>query len=111
MSYGTCRGKDCNATINWIETASGQRIPLNPGRRFVRRPLGSEDTIIVMTREGEAIIGAEVPEAEVEKLRDGGMQIWEGAVPHHVTCPNAGDFKKKRSKNSKGLRFPKRRLR
>lgn len=80
-----CRG--CGAPIDWIRTTSGRNMPVNPEPVFVIEG-GGRDSFV--TDEGEVITGR-IARPEEER-RD----LPVAFVPHWGTCPNAGDFRRKR---------------
>lgn len=65
LDSGTCKG--CGAAILWANTVIGRRIPLDEKaeRRFVE--------------------SVDVPGVVVQR---------DVYTPHHMTCPNANDFRK-----------------
>lgn len=77
-----CKG--CGASIDWIRTAAGRSMPVDPEPVFVIENGGSDRFI---TDEGEVILGRRaLPEEESRDLP-------VAFVPHWKSCPNAGDFR------------------
>ena len=84
----TCRG--CGEPIRWVLTVDGARMPLNP----VSAPDGN--VVPVTTEDGKrralVLTGAELPAQE---------PAW---VPHHRTCPKAGEYRRRKSLSTKRCR-------
>lgn len=78
-----CRG--CGAEIDWIRTRAGKNMPVDPEPVFVAVDDGSD---VFVSDEGEVIHGRTVP------ANDGTAEV--AFVPHWATCPEAGQFRRKR---------------
>lgn len=79
-----CKG--CWRRIDWIRTAAGRSMPVDPEPIFVIEGGGSDRFV---TDEGEIVTGRRaLPE---EERRD----LPVAFVPHWKTCPNAADFRRR----------------
>ena len=79
-----CRG--CGAPLEWIKTAAGKSMPVDPEPVFVVEGDGPDSFI---TDEGEVIRGrAARPEEE-----NNGLPV--AFVPHWKTCPAADRFRRR----------------
>lgn len=76
------RCQSCQAEILWARTPSGRRIPLdaepNPDGNVILT--GYEDEARTLTK------------AELPAYRARGWRIW---MPHHATCPNADEWRRR----------------
>lgn len=80
-----CRG--CGCPIDWIRTTAGRNMPVNPEPVFVVEGGGTERFV---TDEGEVITG------RIARPEEESPALPVGFVPHWKTCPNAGNFRRKR---------------
>ena len=79
-----CRG--CGAPIEWITTAAGRSMPVDPEPVFIIEGAGSDRFV---TDEGEVVAGRRaLPEEE-------GPACAVGFVPHWKTCPAADRFRRR----------------
>lgn len=78
-----CRG--CGADIEWVQTASGRTMPVNP--EYIDVIPGVGDTTVV-TDDGHIVRGYQRKEPGLfdEPVR--------GRVSHFATCPKAGNFRR-----------------
>lgn len=76
--YAQCKG--CNATIIWVRMPSGKLMPVDAEPTFL-------GTVAIHS---DGIRGAVLRREEREKL-PAGTKLY---LPHHVTCPNADEFRK-----------------
>jgi len=82
---GICKG--CGAKIKWIRTIGGKKMPVDPEAVFVIVCGGQERFV---TDDGAVILGRE---ARLDEIHDTTPLMH---VPHWKTCPNVGDFRKKK---------------
>lgn len=82
---GVCRG--CGRSIDWISTTAGRNMPVDPEPVFVVEG-GRKDCFV--TDEGEVITG------RIARPEEESRALPVAFVPHWKTCPNAGDFRRKR---------------
>lgn len=80
-----CRG--CGHEIDWIRTIVGKNMPVDPAPVFVIESGGNDRFV---TDEGEVITG------RVACLEEESRDLPVAFVSHWKTCPNAGDFRRKR---------------
>lgn len=89
MNTVPCKG--CERPILWVETEKGARMPLDP------EPVEAGRVIIRMGPQmGQETAHAETAEETANRLK---CPIPAGRVaymPHHATCPNVEDFRKKK---------------
>lgn len=73
-----CAGKDCGAQIVWAKTVKGKLMPVDlepsPDGNV---ELAFEDGRMVARVHAQPILGVEL------------------RMPHHATCPNAADFRRR----------------
>ncbi len=81
----TCRG--CGAPLDWIRTAEGRSMPVDPEPVFVIEGEGKDRFI---TDEGEVITGRRALPAEERR------EFPVAFVPHWKTCPSADSFRRRR---------------
>lgn len=79
-----CRG--CGAPLEWIKTAAGKSMPVNPEPVFVIEGDGPDSFI---TDEGEVIRGRAARQEE----ENNGLPV--AFVPHWKTCPAAERFRRR----------------
>lgn len=79
-----CRG--CGAPIEWITTAAGRSMPVDPELVFIIEGAGPDRFV---TDEGEVVTGRRALPAEERP------SLAVAFVPHWKTCPNAADFRRK----------------
>lgn len=80
-----CKG--CGAPLEWIQTAAGRSMPVDPEPVFVIEGEGRDRFI---TDEGEVITGRRaLPEEERRELP-------VAFVPHWKTCTAADSFRRRR---------------
>lgn len=78
------RCKGCGAEIEWIKTAAGKNMPIDPEPVFVLAAEGG--TEVFLTDEGEVFRGKAVPTGE-------GAEV--GFVPHWATCKAPEQFRRR----------------
>lgn len=91
---GTC--SSCGATILWVVTPAGHRMPLDPSpvTRVAKRPPASTPdgelppVAVVVTTDGRTIRGYAVP--------PGTTDAEDGRASHFSTCPNAARHRRVR---------------
>lgn len=81
----TCRG--CGAPLEWIRTAAGRSMPVDPKPVFIVEGDGPDSFI---TDEGEVIRGRAARPAEERS------DLPVAFVPHWKTCPAADSFRRRR---------------
>ena len=88
-----CQG--CSAPIEWIETRTGRRIPLDPAVVEVV-PL-ERGTVTAVTSDGGVVRGELVgsPRAVEAEGLFGAPRV-SGRISHFATCPQALKFRKPR---------------
>lgn len=73
--------RSCGASIRWVETLKGKRIPINWEPDRVRGNLRK-----VQPDERVQARAQVLPEVEAAEARDRGEDLW---LAHFATCPNA----------------------
>jgi hypothetical protein len=91
MKTSPCRG--CGKPILWVETEKGARMPLDP------EPIESGKLIVRMGPAlGQAIAHTETAEETTARLKATEPAARVAFMPHHATCPKAGDFSANKKK-------------
>lgn len=85
-----CKG--CGREIDWIRTAAGKSMPIDPEPVFVIEGDGKD---LFFTDEGETLKGRAARPDEVT-TKEAKLETPLGFVPHWKTCPNAADFRRRR---------------
>ncbi len=85
-----CKG--CGRQIDWIRTAAGKLMPIDPEPVFVIEGDGKD---LFFTDEGGTLKGREARPDEVA-TREAKLEAAVGFVPHWKTCPIAADFRRRR---------------
>lgn len=73
--------RSCGASIRWVETLKGKRIPINREPDRVRGNLRKVQPDETLPARAQVL-----PEAEAAEARDRGEDLW---LAHFATCPNA----------------------
>lgn len=91
MKKGKCRS--CGAKLEWIETASGRKMPCNEDQvYYTENPKGKDK---VVTPDGQVLRCDIIPEdGPLDQATGWGYQ------PHWATCPDADKFRKKKGANN-----------
>ena len=84
-----CKG--CGRQIDWIRTAAGKSMPIDPEPVFVIEGDGRD---LFYTEEGEQLRGrpARLDEVTTQEAK---LEAAVGFMPHWKTCPNAADFRRR----------------
>ncbi len=85
-----CKG--CLKEIDWIRTAAGKPMPIDPDPVFVIEGEGKD---LFYTEEGEQRRGRAARPDEVA-TKEAKLETPLGFGPHWKTCPNAADFRRRR---------------
>lgn len=85
-----CKG--CLQEIDWIRTAAGKSMPIDPEPVFVIEGEGKD---LFYTEEGEQLRGRAARPDEVI-TKEAKLETPLGFVPHWKTCKNAADFRRRR---------------
>lgn len=85
-----CKG--CGREIDWIRTAAGKSMPIDPEPVFVIEGDGKD---LFFTDEGGTLKGRAARPDEVT-TREAKLETPLGFIPHWKTCPNAADFRRRR---------------
>ena len=85
-----CKG--CGREIDWIRTAAGKSMPIDPEPVFVIEGDGKD---LFFTDEGGTLKGRAARSDEVT-TREAKLETPLGFVPHWKTCPNAAEFRRRR---------------
>ena len=80
-----CKG--CGAPLEWIDTAAGRSMPVDPEPVFIIEGDGLDRFV---TDEGAVLLGRR---ARPEEERPG-LEV--AFVPHWKTCPDAGRFRRRK---------------
>jgi len=80
--------KACGATIIWVETQNGRKMPCNAAPVTYQANRRGKDLIV--TPNGEVLKGTVVSKDDSFLIVDG-----YGYISHYATCPNADYFRKK----------------
>ena len=83
-----CKG--CWREIDWIRTAAGKPMPVDPDPVFVIEGDGKD---LFYTEEGEQLRGRAARSDEVT-TQEAKLETPLGFVTHWKTCPNAADFRR-----------------
>lgn len=78
--------KSCGAEIKWIRTFSGKAMPVDANPIY----FSEGGNGIFVTDNGAVIHGTECPKGQ--------MNARVGYISHFVTCPNAGQHRRKSMK-------------
>lgn len=92
----TCTGPNCGRAIAWAVTVEGRRMPLDP--------TPDADGNVILQRQPDGSIRARVLAGDELPAQ---QTAW---VPHHRTCPDAADFRRRQAalapKCRAGCRYP-----
>ena len=88
MSY--C--KDCGREIDWMQTAEGRYIPVDPEPEFVIEGDGDEN---FYTEEEGVLTGRLARRSEVQ-TREAKINTPLGFVPHWRSCPCRRDYRRQK---------------
>lgn len=80
-----CKG--CGVPIDWIRTTEGRNMPIDPEPVFIIEGGGTDRFV---TDEGAVVLG------RLARPDEESAALPVGFVPHWKTCPNAGDFRRRR---------------
>ena len=80
--------RSCRAPIGWLRTEGGKPMCVNPGVVRIVPYVPDTERVTIVTREGRVLRGTRVVDSGVQSMTTSG---W---VPHWVTCPDAGVYRK-----------------
>jgi hypothetical protein len=77
----TCQS--CGASIVWVETGTGRRMPLDP--KEIEIVVGAAGRTVLVTDTGASVRGTPVDEAQPDLA----PTFAKGRVSHFATCPQS----------------------
>ena len=83
--------KDCGREIDWLQTAEGRYIPVDPAPEFVIEGDGAEH----FYTEEEGVLTGRLATPEEVQTREAKINTPLGLVTQWRTCPCRGDYRRK----------------
>ena len=83
--------KDCGREIDWLQTAEGRYIPVDPAPEFVIEGDGAEH----FYASEEGVLSGRLARRSEVQTREAKINTPLGFVPHWRTCSCRGDYRRK----------------
>ena len=90
--------KDCGREIDWLQTAEGRYIPVDPEPEFVIEGDGDEH----FYTEEEGVLSGRLARRSEVQTREAKINTPLGFVPHWRTCPCRGGFRRRKGECLEG---------
>jgi hypothetical protein len=88
--FGTC--SSCSATVVWVRTPKGKKMPCDPELFAVRIAEDGPETVV--TVDGKTVRAERVLGLLSETPAIPGRPVVLGRISHFATCPNAARHRK-----------------